>query len=49
MEGPRRSKVNMDLVDNEDGTCRAIYKPTKPGNFVIMVKYGGEHVPGKLN
>ncbi|XP_053375402.1 filamin-C-like isoform X3 [Mercenaria mercenaria] len=46
MEGPRRSKVEMELYDNEDGTCRAVYKPTQPGHFVIMVKYGGENITG---
>ncbi|XP_060579330.1 filamin-C-like isoform X2 [Ruditapes philippinarum] len=46
MDGPRRSKVNMDLIDNEDGTCKAVYKPKTPGNYVIMVTYGGQHIPG---
>lgn len=49
IEGPRRSRVEMEMYDNEDGTCRVIYKPTQPGNFFINIRFGEDHIPGTVN
>lgn len=38
----------MDITTEEleDGTCRVSYCPTEPGNYIISVKFGDQHVPG---
>ncbi|KAL4224418.1 hypothetical protein ACF0H5_017870 [Mactra antiquata] len=46
IEGPRKSHVDMECYDNEDGTCRVVYNPTQKGKFKISIIFGGEHVPG---
>ncbi|XP_057297037.1 filamin-B-like isoform X3 [Hydractinia symbiolongicarpus] len=44
VEGP--SKVEINCIDNEDGTCSVDYTPTEPGQYLINVTYADEHVPG---
>ncbi|NXN99627.1 FLNA protein, partial [Rhinopomastus cyanomelas] len=44
IEGP--SKVDITTEELEDGTCRVTYCPTEPGNYIISVKFGDQHVPG---
>lgn len=46
IEGPRKSKVESECYDNEDGTCKVVYRPTKPGTFYISVLFGGDHIKG---
>lgn len=46
IEGPRVSQVDTEINDNEDGTCVVSYTPTRPGIYVINVKFAGDHVPG---
>lgn len=46
IEGPRRSRAEMECYDNDDGTCRVVYKPTQPGIFIINIIFGGDHIPG---
>uniref|UniRef100_A0A8C3CYC5 Filamin A n=1 Tax=Cairina moschata TaxID=8855 RepID=A0A8C3CYC5_CAIMO len=46
IEGP--SKVDITTEELEDGTCRVAYCPTEPGNYIIAVKFGDQHVPGPL-
>ena len=38
----------MDISTEElpDGTCRVGYCPTEPGNYIIAVQFGEQHVPG---
>ncbi|NXF56180.1 FLNA protein, partial [Oceanites oceanicus] len=43
IEGP--SKVDITTEELEDGTCRVSYCPTEPGNYIISVKFGDQHVP----
>lgn len=45
IEGP--SKVDIQTEDVEDGTCRVIYCPTEPGNYIVSIRFAEEHVPGK--
>ena len=45
IEGP--SKVDIQTEDIEDGTCRVIYCPTEPGNYIVSIRFAEEHVPGK--
>ncbi|XP_053908181.1 filamin-A isoform X1 [Cuculus canorus] len=44
IEGP--SKVDIGTEELEDGTCRVTYCPTEPGNYIVSVKFGDQHVPG---
>ncbi|KAM9510776.1 LOW QUALITY PROTEIN: filamin-A-like [Guaruba guarouba] len=44
IEGP--SKVDITTEELEDGTCRVSYCPTEPGNYIISLKFGDQHVPG---
>lgn len=44
VEGP--SKVEINCVDNEDGTCSVDFTPTEPGQYLINVTYADTHVPG---
>lgn len=38
--------LDIDLVDNEDGTFNVYYTPHNPGNYVIKIKFGGQDIPG---
>jgi filamin len=44
VEGP--SKVEINCIDNEDGTCSIDYTPAEPGHYLINVTYADVHVPG---
>ncbi|KAJ8396992.1 hypothetical protein AAFF_G00010460 [Aldrovandia affinis] len=44
IEGP--SKVDIHTEDQEDGVCKVTYCPTKPGNYIITIKYADQQVPG---
>jgi len=44
VEGP--SKVEINCVDNEDGTCSIDYTPAEIGQYLINVTYADQHVPG---
>lgn len=44
IEGP--SKVDISTEELPDGTCRVGYCPTEPGNYIIAVQFGEQHVPG---
>ncbi|KAM9365728.1 LOW QUALITY PROTEIN: filamin-B-like [Pholidichthys leucotaenia] len=44
IEGP--SKVDIQTEDMEDGTCRVIYCPTEPGNYIVSIRFAEEHIPG---
>jgi len=44
VEGP--SKVEINCVDNEDGTCSIDYTPAEHGQYLINVTYADQHVPG---
>ncbi|CAF0875720.1 unnamed protein product [Rotaria sordida] len=38
--------LDIDIVDNEDGTFNLFYTPHNPGNYVIKIKFGGQDIPG---
>jgi len=38
--------LDIDIVDNEDGTFNLYYTPHNPGNYVIKIKFGGQDIPG---
>lgn len=42
---PDGSEVDVDVVENDDGTFDIFYTAPQPGKYVICVRFGGEHVP----
>ena len=38
--------LDIDIVDNENGTFDLHYTPHNPGNYVIKIKFGGQDIPG---
>ncbi len=37
-----------ELYDHHDGTFTLNVKPQEAGRHVLQIKYGGQHVPGKV-
>ena len=44
IEGPSDAKIRCD--DNKDGTCSVEYFPENPGEYDVIITYGGEPIPG---
>ncbi|XP_014118103.1 PREDICTED: filamin-A [Pseudopodoces humilis] len=42
---PDGSEVDVDVVENPDGTFDIFYTAPQPGKYVICVRFGGEHIP----
>ena len=39
------SDVDIDIVDNGDGTVSLMYTPRVPGAYTLNIKFGGVPVP----
>jgi len=39
------SDVDIDVVDNADGTVSILYTPRLPGAYTLNIKFGGQTVP----
>ena len=37
--------VDIDILDNGDGTVSIVYTPTKPGDYALEIKFGGKPIP----
>jgi len=42
------SDVDIDIVDNGDGTVSIIYTPRKPGAYTLEIKFGGKTIPNGI-
>uniref|UniRef100_A0A3B4WBT0 Filamin A n=1 Tax=Seriola lalandi dorsalis TaxID=1841481 RepID=A0A3B4WBT0_SERLL len=42
---PEGAELDVDVVENEDGTFDIFYTAPQPGEYVICVRFGGEHIP----
>ncbi|XP_031800606.1 filamin-A isoform X2 [Sarcophilus harrisii] len=42
---PDGTEVDVDVVENEDGTFDIFYTAPQPGKYIICVRFGGEHIP----
>lgn len=42
---PEGAELDVDVVENEDGTFDIFYMAPQPGEYVICVRFGGEHIP----
>jgi filamin len=45
VKGPLRSKTQVDIKDNENGTYNILYKPTTPGMYTMDIKIAEQHIP----
>jgi len=39
------SDVDIDIIDNGDGTISVMYTPRKPGAYTLEIKFGGQTIP----
>ena len=39
------SDVDIDIVDNGDGTISVMYTPRKEGAYTLEIKFGGQTIP----
>ena len=42
---PEGAELDVDVVENEDGTFDIFYTAPQPGEYIICVRFGGEHIP----
>ncbi|KAM6306964.1 LOW QUALITY PROTEIN: filamin-C-like [Podargus strigoides] len=42
---PDGAELDMDVVENHDGTFDIFYTAPEPGKYVITIRFGGENVP----
>uniref|UniRef100_U3K7V6 Filamin C n=1 Tax=Ficedula albicollis TaxID=59894 RepID=U3K7V6_FICAL len=42
---PDGAELDVDVVENHDGTFDIFYTAPEPGKYVITIRFGGEHVP----
>ncbi|EDL13777.1 mCG146158, partial [Mus musculus] len=39
------AELDVDVVENHDGTFDIYYTAPEPGKYVITIRFGGEHIP----
>uniref|UniRef100_A0A7N8X5R0 Filamin C, gamma b (actin binding protein 280) n=1 Tax=Mastacembelus armatus TaxID=205130 RepID=A0A7N8X5R0_9TELE len=42
---PDGAELDVDVVENTDGTFDIYYTAPEPGKYVITIRFGGEHIP----
>ncbi|XP_064417245.1 filamin-C isoform X3 [Latimeria chalumnae] len=42
---PDGAELDVDVVENEDGTFDIYYTAPEPGKYIITIRFGGEHIP----
>ncbi|KAG7256275.1 hypothetical protein CRUP_015168 [Coryphaenoides rupestris] len=42
---PDGAELDVDVVENVDGTFDIYYTAPEPGKYVITIRFGGEHIP----
>ncbi|XP_051548052.1 filamin-C [Myxocyprinus asiaticus] len=42
---PDGMELDMDVIENPDGTFDIYYTAPEPGKYVITIRFGGKHVP----
>ncbi|XP_023655301.1 filamin-B isoform X1 [Paramormyrops kingsleyae] len=42
---PDGEEVEAEVIENEDGTFDIFYTASKPGTYVVYVRFGGENIP----
>lgn len=42
---PQGVELDMDVVENRDGTFDIYYTAPEPGKYVITIRFGGQNIP----
>lgn len=42
---PDGAELDVDVVENQDGTFDIYYTAPEPGKYVITIRFGGEQIP----
>ncbi|XP_027007250.2 filamin-A isoform X7 [Tachysurus fulvidraco] len=42
---PDGAELDVDVVENSDGTFDIYYTAPDPGKYIITIRFGGEHIP----
>lgn len=42
---PEGVELDMDVVENHDGTFDIYYTAPEPGKYVITIRFGGQNIP----
>lgn len=42
---PDGAELDVDVVENTDGTFDIYYTAPEPGKYVITIRFGGENIP----
>ncbi|XP_041442540.1 filamin-C isoform X2 [Xenopus laevis] len=42
---PDGGELDVDVVENQDGTFDIYYTAPEPGKYIITIRFGGEHIP----
>lgn len=42
---PDGAELDVDVVENADGTFDVYYTAPEPGKYVITIRFGGENIP----
>lgn len=42
---PQGMELDMDVVENHDGTFDIYYTAPEPGKYVITIRFGGQNIP----
>lgn len=46
IRSPQGSDIDIDIVENADGTFSLLFTPQIEGAYTISIKFGGQTVPG---
>lgn len=45
VQTPQGVELDMDVVENHDGTFDIYYTAPEPGKYVITIRFGGQNIP----
>lgn len=45
VQTPQGMELDMDVVENHDGTFDIYYTAPEPGKYVITIRFGGQNIP----
>lgn len=46
IRSPSGNDIDIDIVENPDGTFSILFTPQMMGAYTINIKFGGQSVPG---
>lgn len=45
IRSPTGAEIDIDIVENSDGTFNIQFTPSYPGDYSISIKFGGQSIP----